>query len=447
MKNIILLLFINIIFINVCFAKSDNIHISDEQGLYLAAEKLKNGQIDAAIQLYYLLLQSSRQEIRIEAGFVLSQIYMANREYDKAIKLLIDILNRFPELPRVRLELARAFYLNEDYDDARFHFELVKGGKDIPPEVLSNVDRFLQTIRRQKDWSLEVGFGYVPDSNLNLASGNTEECINTVFGLMCRPLDDKRSGHGARFSATGNYYWKISKNFGIRNTVGLYLTEYKQSNYDDYILYLASGPRLLFGNSEVSLQPTYTRRMYGGESYSESYGARLDMQNDLGRFLLSSGASFNKNSYAKDYIDDALKGHDYRFYLQTRFILSNQSFIQAGLSGTRDETKNNIYGSNRWRYSLGWYYFFKYGFSLFAEAGLTDARYHAGKYFITENHRIDYAKRRDSIKDFSIELGTNIWESQGVRPTIQYSYTKQDSNIWSHEYDKHRLNLSFVFRF
>lgn len=427
--------------------EAEYLHLSDEQGLALAASLFNDGQREAAMQIYYLLMQSSQQEISIEAAFILSQIYVSQEEYNRAIELLIGILNRFPSLARVRLELARAYYLNKNWDDARFHFELVKGGQDIPPEVIANVDLYLQAIRRQKNWSLEVGLGYVPDSNLNQATGNTEECISTSMGLFCRRLDDKKSGHGARFNVTGNYYWKLSKNFGIRNTVGVYLTGYDEDDYNDYIFYAASGPRLLFGDSEVSLQPTYTRRLYGGDSYSESYGLRLDMQNDFGRLILASGGAFRKNDYADNYVHSQLKGQEYQYYLMPRLILTNQSFVQAGLEFTRDETENDVYGSDRWRYSLGWYYFFKYGFSLFVEGSLTQATYHEGKWYITDDHLLDYAKRRDLIKGLTVELGSNIWEGLGIRPTLQYTYTRQDSNIWSHEYDRHRLNLLVSFRF
>lgn len=425
----------------------ESITLSDEQGLHLAGDLLREGKQEEAVAVYTLLLQSRASEISIEAAFILSQIYVAEERHNQAIELLIGVLNRYPDLPRVRLELARAFFLNEDWEDARFHFELVKGGKNIPPEVVANVDHFLRAIRLQKNWSLEFGLGYLPDSNLNQASGNTEECISTSFGLFCRELKDKKSGHGGRLSATGNYYLKLSRNFGIRNTVGVYLTEYDDSDYNDYILYAASGPRVVFGNSEISMQPTYMRRIYAGENYSQSAGLRADMQNDFGRFILGSGGSFARNTYAKDYIHSALRGREYNAYLRPRVILSNRSFVQAGVDFTRDETENDIYGSDRWRYSLGLYYFFKYGFSVYVEGGLTQAAYHAGQYYVTDDHRIDHTRRRDLIKTASVELGTNIWEAQGIRPSVQYTYTRQDSNIWSYEYDRHRVNLLLTLRF
>ncbi|MDR2947080.1 MAG: surface lipoprotein assembly modifier [Candidatus Adiutrix sp.] len=423
------------------------VRLSDEEGLALAATLYNRGEREAAERVYGLLLQSGQPEISVEAAFLLSQIYVSREDYNQAIALLTGILNRFPGLARVRLELARAYFLNENWDDARFHFELVKGGQNIPPGVAANVDMFLREIRRKKNWSLEVGFGYVPDSNLNQASGITEECIDTSMGLLCRAVDGKKSGHGARLNVTGNYYWKLSQNVGIRSTLGLYLTEYGRGEYDDYILYAAGGPRILFGNSEASLQATFQRRVYGGESYGESPGLRFDMQNDFGRFILASGASFRQNNYAREAVDAALQGNEYRAYLMPRFIVTSRSYVQAGLDYTRDETALDPYGSDRRRFSLGGYYFFKHGFSLFVEGGLTRADYHAGQWYVTDDYRLDYTRRQDLIKEATVELSTNIWEGLGMRPTLQYTYIRQGSNIWSHEYDRHRINLLTTFRF
>lgn len=428
-------------------AETGEVRLSDEEGLALAATLYNRGDEAAAEWVYSLLLQSRRPEISVEGAFLLSQIYVARGQYGQAIALLTGILNRFPNLARVRLELARAYFLNENWDDARFHFELVKGGQNIPPGVVANVDLFLREIRRKKSWSLEVGFGYVPDSNLNQASGVTEECIGTSMGLLCRAVEDKKSGHGARLNVTGNHYWKLARNFGVRSTLGLYLTEYGNSEYDDYILYAASGPRLLFGNSEASIQATLQRRVYGGESYGESPGLRFDMQNDFGRFILGSGASFRKNNYAREAVDAALRGREYRAYLTPRLIVTSRGFVQAGLDYTRDETAIDSYGSDRLRYSLGGYYFFKYGFSLFVEGGLTQARHHAGQWYVTDDYRLGYIRRQDIVKDFTVELGSNIWEGLGMRPALQYAYIRQNSNIWSHDYDRHRINLLTTFRF
>ena len=74
---------------------------------------------------------------------------MLEGRFREASLLFLDILGRNPNLPRVRLELARAYSLNGDYEDAQLQFELVKGS-GLPPEVQEKVDEFLTRIRRKK---------------------------------------------------------------------------------------------------------------------------------------------------------------------------------------------------------------------------------------------------------------------------------------------------------
>ena len=74
---------------------------------------------------------------------------------DKAIAAFRAILVKQPELVRVRLELARAFFLKEEDRLARRHFELVLAGKP-PAGVALNVNRFLSVMRARKRWSLNA---------------------------------------------------------------------------------------------------------------------------------------------------------------------------------------------------------------------------------------------------------------------------------------------------
>ena len=428
-------------------AAGRSVTISDEEGLVLALELLNGGQLQQAETIYALLLQSRQEGIRVEAAFKLAQIRLLQEDYTQATRYLLAILNRHPGLARVRLELARAYFLDENYEDSRFHFELVKGADDIPPEVIANIDLYLELIRRKKNWSLNAGFSLMPDSNYNMASGGREECISTVWGVFCRPLEDEESGFGARFNLTGDHYLKLDKNFGIRSTAGLYVTEYKKSDYDDYILYLASGPRYIFKTGEISLQPTYMKRWAGGKDYSQSYGLRFDVQKDFDRLLLASGTSFTRTEYDDEWVNEQLKGEEYRFYLRPRYILSNRSFIQAELEYSRDGTEVEMYSSDNWTFGLGAYYLFKYGISVFAEASYTDARYRDEQYYLTRDYKFDSARRRDSIYTFLCEIAANSFEDKGIRPRIQYLYSKRDSNIWTRDYERHRVNFGLELRF
>ena len=76
---------------------------------------------------------------------------------DEAIASFRAMLVDRPGLVRVRLELARAFFLKGEDDLSRRHFEYVLAGNP-PQPVVANVRRFLSQIRARRRWDLHAGF-------------------------------------------------------------------------------------------------------------------------------------------------------------------------------------------------------------------------------------------------------------------------------------------------
>ncbi len=100
---------------------------------------------------------------------------------DEAITALRTLRIGRPDLVRVRLELARLFFLQGEDRLARRHFEQVLAGKP-PAGVALNVNRFLAQIRARKRWSVRVGAALVPDSNLSTRSDENTVLIDIQFG-------------------------------------------------------------------------------------------------------------------------------------------------------------------------------------------------------------------------------------------------------------------------
>ena len=420
---------------------------TEQESLILARVYASQGRKEEAVALYRALIAHGRvQDYRTEAAFQLAGMLMQDGRFRDATLLYLDILNHNPNLPRVRLELARAYFLNRDYEDAQLQFELVKGG-ELPPEVLDKVDSFLTEIRRKKDWTFDFSLSPVSDSNINQGSGGKEECISLNGMLLCRPLEKKQSGMGLMIGGTVNHYVHFNRDFGLRSTIGLNALEYEGRDFDDYQLFVASGPRFTYDSGEVSVQPMYRKRWYAGRQYNEEYGLRFDIQQLIGRFVLNAGASYAKTRYDDEYIDSFLRGDIRSASLQTRYILNDMTFVQASLGFQREAVNVDAYGSDSWRYGLGAYRVLPYGFSLFGEVSLTETRYHDTQWYVTRDHRIDETRRRDKIWQVFASLSSNLLEQYDITPVLQYAYIKRDSNIWSREYDRQRLNFSFNYRF
>jgi hypothetical protein len=309
------------------------------------------------------------------------------------------------------------------------------------------VDAFLDAIRRQKNWTVDFSLSPVKDSNVNQASGDREECIDTIFGTLCRPLQEKAGGIGLTSNASVDYFRRFSRDWGLRATLGFYGLAFEQKEYDDFILSAALGPRYLWESGEASVQPTFRKRWIGMKEYSEDAGLRLDARQIFGRVLLSAGAAWYDSDYADAYVHSVLKGPSFSVYAQPRFILTDRTFVQAGLHFLREETRARAYANNNWSYSLGAYHVFPYGIALFVEGSLMRTRYQAPQWYITRDNRIAVTTREDTTRQLSASLSSSFFERYNLTPVLQYAYTRRDSNIWTREYDRHRVNFLLNYRF
>lgn len=420
--------------------------LTEVEILSLARFLMSQNKPDEAEKIYRLLLKSSpSEEVRIEAAFQIGLALVQRGKHREAATYFIAILHRRPDLPRVRLELARAYFLDRNYPDAAFQFELVKGGK-LPPEVLANVDAFLDLIRRQKNWTFSFAASPVSDSNLSQASGEREECLNYLGLVLCRPLDEKTSGIGLNLSASLDYFKRLSQNWGLRASAGFYGLEYKGRRFDDYSFVAALGPRTLWASGEASLQPMFRKRWYAGKPYRDELGLWLEGRQILGRFILHGGASHAKVDYADEYVQSLLYGTHWGVWLQPRYIVNDRTFVQVGLSFLREDTREAAYANDNWSYSLGAYRALPLGFSLFVEVSLTRSKYKAPQPYASQDMRWLSAVRKDETLGFATSLSSNRLEKYNLTPTLRYSHVRRDSNIWSREFRRNRLDFLMNLR-
>jgi hypothetical protein len=95
-------------------------------------------------------------------SFLTGLIAVAEKRYDDAVEAFHRILATEPERERVRLELARAFFLEADYDNAERNFRFARAG-DLPPETKTLIDQYLAAIVRLRQWSYSVALGVADD--------------------------------------------------------------------------------------------------------------------------------------------------------------------------------------------------------------------------------------------------------------------------------------------
>ena len=227
---------------------------------------------------------------------------------DDGIANFRAILVNRPELVRVRLELARAFFLKEEDTLARRHFEHVLAG-DPPEAVKTNIDRFLGVMRARRRWDAWFGAAVAPDSNLNTASGNRTIFLDTPFGRLPFTLDgdiSARSGIGISAWAGGEYQYPLGSGWRLRSGAGASMREYKGRDFDRQSAHAHIGPRRLLGpHTEASLLAVMQRQWAAGQPDTDESGFRLEGRHRITPRLTLDGrmGARRRKARGRDWLD------------------------------------------------------------------------------------------------------------------------------------------------
>ncbi len=212
---------------------SERSHLSQDPQVKQARTLIGNEQHQAALEVLRPLLAAQSADKRADITDIrflvgLSAIAVANQSDNpaktdllgEAIAALRAILIDHPQLTRVRLELARAFFLKGDDDLSKTHFDRVIAG-DPPAPMLANIRRFLHVIRARRRWSGYFSFNIEQNDNLN---SGTETEVVYLFGLPFTLNEGSRprSGNSIAFAAGREYQQPLGEHlrwrFGVDAT-------------------------------------------------------------------------------------------------------------------------------------------------------------------------------------------------------------------------------------
>lgn len=411
--------------------------------LHVAADMVDRGDFNNA-QTILTGLPKLGGELEIERWFLLAQIASRTDDIDTAIKIYRKILDAQPNLARVRFELAVCYMHQKKWRRADYHLRLAMAGTGLPDNAKRMMNYYRYLVRQNKNWNIWFNFGAAPDTNVNNSVGG-EECVMTVFGLMCRKLSDPESVIGGNLSLGGNYEFKLSEHWRWKSDASIYSNVYDKHDYDDLYLSAGTGPRYVWKNGDVWLAAIGSRRWYGWDAYNWSAGARLDTNYDFTR-KLSGGLylRFTENTYDK--YDDILSGQTYS--ANTRLTYSfNASLYMIGRVGVnRDVAKNPTYSYWQPSFGIGIGAELPWGFHAYAEPSIYWTWYDDARWTVKDN-RFQEITERDFTHRYGLSISNNKLDIWGFVPTITVSYTRRESNIWQRRYDKTALEFSMQQRF
>ena len=360
---------------------------------------------------------------------------------DQAIAAFRSILIRRPELVRVRLELAMAFYLKEDDDLAREHFERALVGRP-PAALVANINRFLNIMRARRRWTGYFGFSVAPDTNINAASDAQFIYIN---GLPFR-----RDAQGQASSDIGvvgwggaEYQYPLAARWRLRAGVNVNHREYKGGQFDQTFVGGYVGPRwLLSRDTEMSLLASTSQRWWGGSPFNYDVGARLEVEHRVFAGLRLSGrASWQdrKNQQLK-----FLEGPLMVFSLGASYVLFPTVQLNALVGYQQQETLADRWKSAGYWTRVGTNVALPWGFTVGLSGEFRWTDYETGWFpFIADNT----TPREDHTRILGATLLNRAITVFGFSPQIAYSNQVRESNAQLWDFKRNLVEMRWVRQF
>lgn len=392
------------------------------------------GQTDPARRLLERIQAQAPDPLDVR--FLLGTIAVAEKRYADAVKIYRDILTEKPGLTRVRLELARALFLNEEDEAAEHHFHLVLAAQP-PGAVADNIKAFLDAIRARKDFRWTVGLSVAPDTNINVAP--EDERVD-LFGLPFVLDDDARRKSGVGLVASGGaeYSPNLSKRAKLESNVFVRHSEYKGSEFDDTLVSAGVGPSFRWSRTVISAQATGYYRWYGHSAYNRSIGAQLNWEQDVARrWRVSATLGFQQVDYL---LNDDLDGPLYAFTGAVTYGLSSRSYLRGVFAVNYERADAVSLRNTEWRYGLGYYREMGWGIIAYLQPEITFNPY--------KGIQPAFNRRRNDT-EFRVGLSLikrdiNLW---GFSPELRYTFVKNHSSIDFYGYDRHRVEIGVSKKF
>jgi hypothetical protein len=371
-----------------------------------------------------------------DVDFLLGLLAVEAADYRLAIRHFRAILSREPGAMRVRLELARAFYLDGDYENAFRQFQFARAGN--PPEsVVASIDRFLSLIRQQKSWSYSLSMAVAPDTNINNGTSDREAVI---FGLPFELSDDarRRSGTGVAVEGGAEFAPRISERARLRIGAAVQHREYSGKDYDDLTVALHTGPRLVTGKWDLNLLGTGFQRRLGGRRLSEGFGAKVEATHHSdARTAISAGLSLQQIRYPHFPLHS---GAAYSAWAGVTRALTPASFLTGRIGVSRKEARSgDLQNWSRW-ISVGYYRDLPAGFSVYGEPSYWDSRYDDPDPFFG-------VLRKDTIVQLRLAVLNRRIDVRGFTPRLAVTFARRRSTIDLYDYSQRRIEVGVTRAF
>jgi len=407
--------------------------------LLSAKQRLDDGNPQAAYNLL-IPLQSERAGDP-EYDFLLGSAALGIGKNTEAVFALERVLAVRPDATVARALIARAYFNLKETETAKREFENVRK-QDVPPEIATAIDRFLDAIERIEASErtsirgfVEVGIGH--DSNVNSATADNQVAVPAFGGLIFNlaPSATEQEDAFVSFGGGVNFQHPFSKRFGLFGGLAYHnKSNHNETDFSTYYYDANLGLSYRRDRDIITLGAQYnTFFVNDTAAYSDAYrnasGLTGQWQHD---FDSRNQVSFFAQYSYLDYPDQEIRNAD-RYVGGAGYA---HAFGRAALitylgvyGGVEDEKEDGVsqLGHDLYGARLGTQWNLNETFALFLNANGEYREYGGPDPFFLVT-RVD--------KQYNASAGFIVFPRKGVRVITQASGTQNDSNIPINEFDR-----------
>jgi hypothetical protein len=377
----------------------------------------------AAVHASPACAQAGDEALRLRFG---EAMQMLESGKPAEAEVVLREMLRVTDSPRLRLELARALYLQGNYMEAKMLFRQVSVRADTPWRVVDNIAHFVRDIEERTGY-LKFGITMVSDSNPRNLAVQKEFSLG---GLRVTPTEAPKKLTGMRYAMRG---WTP---FGASGASGYLTASYTDFPGQDIDRLTADGGIV------QNLSETGRVRGKAGAEFGTLDGARLYhypylgldsvlAQSDTSR--LTGELKLGKVRFADfNYLDAAQANAA----LAVRKVVAQSATLSFGASIEHSDARERPYSYTGWEAGPGIDMFWPQStFLVGARATVGTRKYAAVDPLFGE-------RRSDAKGRFEISLGNKQWRWRDNYVSLMASLERVDSNIGFYSYRK--ANASVV---
>ncbi|QJB69376.1 surface lipoprotein assembly modifier [Parasphingorhabdus halotolerans] len=383
-------------------------------------------------------------ELKLQQQFLAGFIAAETGDLKIAIKKFRSILDDNPGQTRVRLELARAYLLSGKEASADYHFRLAQNDEDLPDEIAQTIRNTRSILRDQRVWRFSFDFGFAPDTNINGATN--AEAIDINFGAIHPLFGDakgeltldenarQKSGIGQTAGFSGGVRLKATDKIAFLFDADSKIINYQGKAADDIVTQIAAGPELRVAQyASVSIQAVGLQRWYGGKLTTREYGAKIGMQSALNEGQRIGVELDARRTESK--LSDSFSGWQLGANATYEQLIGKSLIASASLFARRDLLESKGYSSLNYGINLGIGGELPFGLNAGVSGSISRAQFDEAIALYSLDKRNDWRSYGRAY------IGSRQIKFLGFSPSVDYNYSRVDSNYELYEMSRHRVNF------